>query len=161
LIAIEKEAFSLELLEELIPLGRKCWKESTANKGETCAFYGERDFDIEPDVEQYQRLNEAGVLGIITIRNDGEAVGYLGWVLYRSWHHRKIICANVDSIYVEPEFRSYTAVMIELFEKEMVEIGVGIIGWPTHVNGPIYELLKARGYAGDDLIMEKRPCASS
>ena len=43
----------------------------------------------------------------------------------------------------------------------MRERNVQIIGWPTHVDGPMYALLKARGYVGDDIVMEKRlPCVS-
>jgi hypothetical protein len=35
---------------------------------------------------------------------------------------------------------------------------VGIIGWPVHLNGPVYDVLKAKGYVGDDIVMEKRLC---
>ena len=48
--------------------------------------------------------------------------------------------------------------MTERFEKEMAARGSIIIGWPTHPDGPVYELLKARGYVADDIVMEKRLC---
>ena len=37
-----------------------------------------------------------------------------------------------------------------------VALGAQIIGWPVHFNGPVYDLLKAKGYIGDDIVMEKR-----
>jgi predicted GNAT superfamily acetyltransferase len=156
MIVIDQEPFSVGLFLELMPLAQKCWEESTQVKGDTCAFYGERDFAIEPDMEQYQRFADAGGLVLMTMRNDGTVRGYAGGFLYRSWHHKKLLCAAVDSIYIEPEYRSYAAVLVEKFETALKRQGVEIIGWPTHPNGPVYALLKARGYVGDDVVMEKR-----
>ena len=73
-------------------------------------------------------------------------------------HHKKIVCGFGDSIFVEPEYRSYTLMLAERFEKEMRELSVQIIGWPTHINGPMYKLLSQLGYVGDDIVMEKRLC---
>lgn len=150
----------MELFAELLPLAQKSWNESTQVKEKTCAFYGERDFDIEPDADQYQLVHDAGTLIILTARTPEQGlVGYLVGVLYRSWHHKTVLCANVDCAYMEPTFRSYMAVLIEHFEKEATERGVKIIAWPTHENGPLHYVLMARGYVGDDLVMEKRLCA--
>ena len=154
---IEREPFSEELFTELIPLAQKCWKESTQIKAETCAFYGERDFVIEPDQETYQKLSNEGRLIIITAR-DERLVGYVIGFLYQSWHHKNLLCGNVDSIYVEPDYRTYTVVLTDQLEKAMRQAQAAIIGWPTHPDGKVYELLKALGYVGDDVVMEKRLC---
>lgn len=159
-VAIDKEAFTPALYEEIVPLGRKCWAESTVSKAETCAFYGERDFRIEPDFATYQRLTDQGAVLIVTLRDEGALVGYAVGFVYRSWHHNKIMCGATDTFYVEPDYRAYAAVMAAKFEEEFWTLGAQIIGWPTHANGPIYELLKARGYVGDDVVMEKRICVS-
>jgi hypothetical protein len=150
------EIYSDELAAEILPLARRSWKESTTAKGETCAYYGERDFEIEPDTDQYRRMYESGMLTIVTLRDEGKLVGYLIAATYRSLHHRKMICAHVDTLYVDPEHRAYTPVMIEGFENLMKVKEVDIVGWPTHVKGPVYELLTSLGYVGDDLVMEKR-----
>ena len=152
---IEKEPFTRALYEEILPLGKKCWSESTLHKGKDCAYYGERDFEIEPDISAYEK----GTVVIVTLRDEGALKGYVAGFLYRSWHHKHILCGNVDSMYVEPDYRSYAGVIAERFEKEFKELGAQIIGWPAHINGPVYEILKARGYTGDDIVMEKRLCA--
>jgi|SRR5882762_1783496 len=157
-LVIDREPFTLELYEEVLPLAQKCWEENTRLKAETCAYYGERDFKIEPDISEYQRLAALGLVVIVTLRDEGVLKGYVSGFLYRSWHHKHILCSNVDSIYIEPDYRSYTVVVVERFEKEFEKLGAGIIGWPTHVNGPVYEILKRRGYVGDDIVMEKRLC---
>lgn len=157
-VKIAKEVFTAELAAEILPLGQKCWEESTKEKGERCAFYGEREFQIEPNTELYQKLSDIGQLVIVTLRDEG-LKGYVIGFTYQAMHHKKIRGGIGDSMYVEPDYRSYIAVMVELFEREMRELGVNIIGWPTQEGGAVYQVLKARGYVGDDIVMEKRLCA--
>jgi GNAT superfamily N-acetyltransferase len=152
------EVLTSDLFAEILPLAIKCWKESTEIKGDTCAFYGERDFQIEPDYDAYQRLADDGALAVVTLRDDGKLVGYVIGFSYRALHHKKVLGGIADNIYLEPDFRAYAPVLAERFEKEMKARGVQIIGWPTHENGPVYALLKSMGYVGDDIVMEKRLC---
>ena len=156
---IAREPLTHELFTEILPLAQKCWEESTKNKGETCAYYGEREFQVEPDEKSYQEFSDNGRLVLITLRNE-KLLGYVIGIVYSSLHHKKILCGFGDTIYIEPEYRKHTWAVIKRFESEMQALGIQIIGWPTHVNGPVYELLKAKGYVGDDIVMEKRiPCA--
>ncbi len=157
MIAIGVEPFSQALYDEVLPLARKCWQESTEQKLQTCAFYGDRDFDVEPEYSEYQRLHDLGALVFITLR-DEKLVGYIVGILYKSHHHKGIQCAGGDSIYIESDYRSYTPVMVSRFEKELTERGVKIIGWPTTQGSAVYELLKSMGFVGDDIVMEKRLC---
>lgn len=157
MIAIDREILTNDTAKEILPLAQKCWNESTEIKAETCAFYGERDFQVEPDVERYQGLGDGLVL--VTLRDEGKLQGYILGFTYNSMHHKKILCGMADTMYVELDYRAYTGVVADRFEKEMRKLGVKIIGWPTHINGPVYEVLKALGYVGDDIVMEKRICA--
>lgn len=157
-VAIDKEAFSGPLAAEILPLARKCWGESTAFKGETCAYFGERDFLIEPDEEAYQRLADQGLLVLVTLRDEGELKGYVIGFVYKALHHKKILGGIGDSIYIEPDYRSHTWAVAKRFEIEIKGLGAQILGWPVHFNGPVYEILKAKGYVGDDIVMEKRLC---
>lgn len=159
-VTIDKQPFSRELFEEMLPLAQKCWQESTVAKGETCAFYGDRDFEIVPHVEEYQKLTRLGSMVVVTVRAAGLLVGYVEGFVYRSLHHKSIVGAIGDSIYIEPEYRSYAAVVIERFETEVQALGAAILGWPTTLNGQVYQILKARGFVGDDIVMEKRLCVS-
>ena len=158
-VVINVEPFSRELSAEIAPLAQKCWNESTVIKAETCAFYGERDFQIEPDVDRYELLASQGFVVMVTLRNDAEIKGYVIGLVYRSMHHKHILCGIGDTAYLEPDYRAYMAPVANRFEQEMRSRGVGIIGWPTHAEGPVYEVLKALGYVGDDIVMEKRLCA--
>lgn len=158
-VTINKEKFGDALYQELLPLAQKCWEESTELKAETCAFYGERDFQIDPDLDQYRKLDESGALVIITVRDGTEIKGYVSGFTYRAIHHKKIIGAIGDTIYVDPEYRSYAGVLIDKFLDEMRERKVQIVGWPVTPDGYVYQLLKGRKFVGDDIVMELRLCA--
>jgi len=155
-IVIEKEAFNAESAAEVLPLSRKCWSESTAFKGETCAYHGDRDFVIEPDTAAYQKLADDGALVLVTLRDEGELRGYVIGFLYPTLHHKGILCGIGDSIYIEPDYRAHTWAVAKRFEREIASLGAKILGWPVHLNGPVYEILKAKGYVGDDIVMERR-----
>jgi hypothetical protein len=155
-LKIERETFDRALFDEILPLAQKCWQESTAIKADTCAFYGDREFQIEPDYDAYQKIEDAGSMVVITVRELGKLVGYLLGFSYRAMHHKHIIGGIADTMYLEPDHRTYAPIVAARFEKEMKDMGVGIIGWPTHENGPTYALLKTMGYVGDDVVMEKR-----
>jgi hypothetical protein len=155
-VHIEIEPHSRALFDEILPLAQACWDESTQFKGATCAFAGNRDFKIAPDFDLYQRLEDARNLVILTLRDYGTLVGYLIGFQHTSLHHMGVQCALLDTMYIEPEFRSYTVILTEKFEKVMRERGVDIIGAPVHRNGPVYAVLAARGYTDDDSVMEKR-----
>lgn len=156
-VEIVIELLTDELLAEILPLAQKCWDESTAIKGEDCAYHGEREFLIEPDTDQYKTLATVGSLVVITLREEQVLGGYLIGITYRALHHRKVICGLGDSMYLEPQYRfGYAGSMAEKFENEMAARGAGIIGWPAHMKSPLYEFLKIRGYVGDDIVMEKR-----
>lgn len=155
-VTIDKEQFSEALYKEILPLGQKCWEESTKAKAETCAFYGERDFEISPDIEQYQKISDTGALVIVTLRDDRVLKGYVSGFTYKALHHSRILGAIGDTIYAEPEYRTYMSVLIDIFLSEMETRNVQIVGWPVTPDGPVYQLLKARGFVGDDIVMEKR-----
>lgn len=94
----------------------------------------------------------------MTVRDEGKLVGYVVGFTYRSLHHKKILCGIGDSIYIDPDYRFYTISVCEKFERAMKELKAEIIGWPVHIDGPVYDILKTRGYVGDDIVMEKRLC---
>lgn len=125
-----------------------------------CAFDGERNFTIDPDTALYKRFEEMGVLLIVTLRKDQQLVGYAVGYVYRSPHHRKMLCACVDSFYIEPDYRTYGPAVEDRLEKEFTHMGADIIGWSVTPNGPVHELLVAKGFRADDVVMEKKLCVS-
>src|SRR6202007_1791916 len=132
------------------------WAESTVAKAETCAWYGERDFDVDPDFEQYEAIARVGALVILTMRHAGKLIGYLTGTCYRGMHHRHFIVAQSDSFFVKRPYRGHTRRLVRRYEEEMTGRGAVALNWLTHTNGPVYKLLKKFGYVADETMLEKR-----
>lgn len=159
-VVIALEAFSDPLVAELLPLAQACWNESSVAMADSCAFYGTRDFEIQPDLREYRRLAELGALVILVLRAGGAARGYaLGWT-YRPMHHQVVTAAMGDTFYVDPAYRAYAGVLIDRFTAELEAREVAIIGWPATQHGYLHRLLVARGFVGNEIVMEKKLCAS-
>lgn len=157
-IAIEH--LTKELFAEIIPLGQKSWDECSEIKGETCSFHGDRNFKIQPNVPLYLELQEQDrIFAMVTRDAQGVMRGFALCITYHSLHHKVVLCANVDTFYIEPEHRCCMKRFIAQIEKEFEERGVVVVGWPTSPSGKMFEILTLLGYAPDDVVMEKRICA--
>lgn len=153
IIAIEP--FTRELSDEIIPLGQQSWDECSEIKKDTCAYHGQRGLAIDPDIDQYLYLADHNSLVSMTLRDDSGALrGYALIILYKSLHLKTELCANVDTFYVQPDFRRAMPRFISHIEDIIREKGVSIIGWPVTMTGKMYEILQRRGYIADDVVME-------
>jgi hypothetical protein len=158
-VVIERETYSDALGRELLPLAQKCWEESSAEKGERCAFYGHRDIQIEPDFQLYKALSDTDRLILLTVRDGSALVGYAVIIVYVSPHHCKFIAANGDSLYVEPKYRIHSPVLIDKVISEVKRTEAVSLNWGVSPGSPLYEMLLKLGFVGDEVIMEKRLCA--
>lgn len=149
------EPFTRGLSDEIVPLGQQSWDECSEIKQDTCAYHGQRGLAIDPDIEQYLYLAEHQSLVAMTLRDDGGILrGYALAILYRSLHLKTELCGNVDTFYVQPDFRKSMPRFMSELEGVLRDRGVSIIGWPVTMTGKLFEILKRRGYIADDVVME-------
>ena len=71
--------------EDIKPLIEKHWELVALNQGA---------IRLNPDWEQYAKLDAAGILRVFTARESGELVGYCVLVVSRSMHYKDHIFAN-------------------------------------------------------------------
>lgn len=149
------EPFTRELADEIVPLGQQSWDECSEIKKDTCAYHGQRGLPIDPDIDQFLHLARHDSLIAMTLRDDEHVLrGYALLILYRSLHLKTEMCGNVDTFYVQPDFRSSMPRLMSQIEGALRERGVSIIGWPVTRTGKLYEILQRRGYIADDVVME-------
>jgi GNAT superfamily N-acetyltransferase len=149
------EPFTRELAAEIVPLGQQSWDECSEIKKDTCAYHGQRGLAIDPDIDQYLYLAENQSLIAMTLRDDDKALrGYALLILYKSLHLKTELCGNVDTFYVQPDFRRSMSRFISEIEEVLRRRGISIIGWPVTMTGKMFEILKRRGYIADDVVME-------
>jgi len=149
------EHFTRALADEIIPIGQQSWDECSEIKQDTCAYHGQRGLQIDPDIDQYLYLQEHNSLAAMTLRDDADVLrGYALLILYRSLHLKTELCGNVDTFFVQPEYRKSMPRFMSAIEETLRERGVSIIGWPVTMTGKLFEILKRRGYIADDVVME-------
>lgn len=149
------ETFTRELANEITPLGQQSWDECSEIKKDTCAYHGQRGRQIDPDIDQYLYLTSRQLLIAMTLRDDeGVLRGYALMILYKSLHLKSELCGNVDTFFVQPDYRRSMSRFMSEIETAFGERGVSIIGWPVTKDGLLYSILSHRGYIADDVVME-------
>ena len=61
--------------------------------------------ELSPAVEQYEHLEKAGQLLIVTMRADGALVGYHASFVRPHLHYAKSLTAFTDLFYIHPDYR--------------------------------------------------------
>ena len=154
-MTISIEPFTRELAAEIVPLGQQSWDECSEIKKDTCAYHGQRGLAIDPDIDQYLYLAENHSLIAMTMRDEDKILrGYALLILYKSLHLKTELCGNVDTFYIQPDFRRSMSRFISAVEETLRLRGISIIGWPVTMTGKMFEILKRRGYIADDVVME-------
>lgn len=152
---ISIEPFTRELSEEIVPLGQQSWDECSEIKKDTCAYHGQRGLAIDPDIDQYLYLADHDSLVAMTLRDEANVLrGYALLILYKSLHLKSELCGNVDTFYVQPDYRRSMPRFISMIEATLRDRDISIIGWPVTKTGKMYEILQRRGYIADDVVME-------
>jgi GNAT superfamily N-acetyltransferase len=147
-MVIAQEHYSDGFWAELKPLIERNWAESESY---------EPEIPVDPDVDRYRKLDAAGALQCLTARYDGMLVGYAVFMLGYSIHHRTILCAHGDAVYVLPQLGRYDAVvaLIEESERRLRARGTKRLAWWCEPRSKLARILASLGYTPDEILMEK------
>lgn len=120
--------------EDIKPLLIEHWELVALNKGM---------IKLNPNWEEYARLDAAGKLRIFTARNKGKLVGYCILLIGHSIHYRDHIFANNDVVFVLPEHRSGATGyhLIKFAEDYCIDNNVSLLNINTKVHIPFDSLM--------------------
>lgn len=144
--------FTLESLanvkEDIKPLIEKHWELVALNKGA---------IKLNPDWEQYAKLDQSGLLRIFTARHDNQLVGYCVLVVSQSLHYKDHIFANNDVTFVLPEYREGQTgyKLIKYAEDYCKENNVSLLNINTKVHIPFDSLMTSMNYTLIERIYSK------
>lgn len=113
---------------------------------------------LDPDIEAYTALEDAGVLRVFGVREEGLLVGYATFIVSSSnLHHKGLRCAANDMLYVMPKHRGITGTRLMAYA-ESVLASEGKIAVTLHVPSICdwRSLAKRWGYAQIETVMMKR-----
>ena len=116
-----------------------------------------KDFPLDPDLEQYKRINDAKLLVCVTCRCDEELIGYIVFFVQPHIHYRTCLTAFEDMYFVKPEHRR-GRLGIRLFqyaEKVLRAVGINRIILHTKVHLDNSRLFEYLGYKNSDKVYTK------
>ncbi len=128
--------------KDIKPLLEEHWELVALNQGK---------IKLNPDYEEYARLDAAGVLKCFTARKDGALVGYFILMVSKSIHYSDHLFAVNDVIFVKPNSRAGATgyKLIKYAENYCKEMGVSVLKLNTKVHLPFDKLMLHMGF---DLI---------
>ena len=112
---------------------------------------------LDPDWQQYSRLDEINALHIYTARNNGLLAGYIVFFVSPAIHHKDYLFAVGDVIYLEPRHRAGLngVKLLQYAEQSLKEAGVSLISLNTKVDAPIDSLFKRALFKNTERIYTK------
>lgn len=138
-----------DVWQEMMPLMQKHWEE--------IAHY--KDIPLDPDLETYFKMEDAGILRVFTAReDDGKLVGYAVYFIKHNLHYKSSLQALQDIIYVDPSKRGiFSPKFILWTEMQLASYGVQVVCQHIKVATPhTIEFFHKLGYSDIDLILGKR-----
>jgi len=134
--------------DDMKPLLEKHWEMVALNQG---------TIKLNPDWQEYARLDAAGILRIFTARQDGELVGYCVLIVNRSLHYKDHIFANNDVVFVLPDHRAGATgyKLVKYAEDHCRENGISLLNINTKVHIPFDDLMVGMGFDFIERIYSK------
>ena len=134
---------------EAMPLIEAHWQEIALHQD---------TIQLNPNWQQYFRLEEEGKLHVYTAREDEKLVGYFVMIVVPHLHYSDHSFAHNDVIYVDPEYRKgFTAWRLIKFATEQLELaGVSVMMINIKRHKPFDKLLQRLGFTETESIYSKR-----
>lgn len=115
------------------------------------------DLPMSPDWAGYAVLEESGSLAIFTVREAGALIGYATFIKSQMLHHKNVIAAHCDMIYLDPAFRAGPRAfnLIRHCEQELKLCGVRKLMWGVKIRRDWSPVLKRLGYEAEEIVLSK------
>ena len=102
----------IEGKEALSIIVKECWDEVDQMNTEC---------DVDPDWEQYEQMNNAGMIRYYTVYDGDELVGFAIFIISLSLHVKGKYIASSDVIYLKKPYRGKGAEFINLIQEDLRE----------------------------------------
>lgn len=121
------------------PLIEAHWQEIALNK---------ESIKLNPDWDEYERLDKNGSLRIFTARDGAKLVGYFVLIVNRSLHYKSHMFAVNDILFMDKQYRQGSVAMrlLKFAEKSLKDDGVSLVMVNTKVHQPFDPLMERLGY---------------
>lgn len=137
-----------DLRREMLPLLVQHWKEIALNH---------LDVPLDIDHERYDAMDESGALHIVTVRQDGELVGYHVAIVAGHLHYKSTLHGITDVYWLAPAHRQgFTGIrLFKAVERELAAMGVRKLFTGTKVHLDMSKLFERLGYKRVEYLYAK------
>lgn len=115
-----------------------------------------KDIRFEPNVSEYFKIEDAGILKVFTAREDDLLIGYNVFLVRNNMHYKSSLQALNDIIYIKKEKRGFGKKFIKWCDEELKSIGVQVVHHHIKFAHDWSPILENMGYVKHDIIMSKR-----
>jgi len=142
MLSYQKERF-VDLLPELPEIFFRHWQEVALHKDQ---------IRLRPNYDEYRRLEELGILHIITARERDKLAGYIFHMVHPHLHYVGSLTAFTDLLYLRKEYtRGMTAAsryrdLIRASEKMLRDLGVQRVYLMTKTHLDLTALFENMGF---------------
>jgi len=146
-LTYQVEAFSA-VLAEMQPLWHAHWQEVAMNQD---------TIPLNPDLDAYRALEAAGVLHVLTVRDQGRVVGYHVAVIRPHLHYQQSLSAMTDLYYLHPDYRKGRAGvrLFQAFEASCKALGVEKLFTGTKLHLDLGRLFERLGWVETERLYTK------
>jgi len=115
------------------------------------------DIPLDPDYEQYKRIEEAGALRTFTARTtDGELIGYAIFFVRHNLHYKSSLQAVQDIIYIDKKRRGFGMSFVDWCDAELRAEGVEVVYHHVKSAHNWGQMLEKLDYKLVDLLYTRR-----
>lgn len=127
-----------DIIEEMKPLLEAHYHE--------IAWYQDK-IELNPDYEKYAQMADAGLVHIVSARDEGKLIGYFVSMVIPGMHYKSTLYALNDVLFVHPDYRgSSTAYrMFKYAFEQLKSMGVDVITIHMKTDAPFEDLCVALG----------------
>lgn len=118
-----------------------------------------KDIPLEPDVDAYNAMEEAGKLRCFTARDCGKLIGYVVFICGSHLHYKSLRTAMQDVLFLSPEARKGTTALrfFDFFEKRLQAEGWHMtLQHQKPAHPALGVVCQRRGYEVMDIMWAKR-----
>jgi GNAT superfamily N-acetyltransferase len=147
MIAYKEESFD-DVIGEIKPLLELHYEEIANNK---------EVIKLNPDYDMYKKLCDAGLMRIITARDDNKLIGYCICVIKYHLHYKDSLTALNDIFYISKDYRK-GLIGVKLFiktEEILKKYGVQRVIMNTKMHHDVGAIFDRLGYKETERVFTK------
>jgi GNAT superfamily N-acetyltransferase len=116
---------------------------------------------LDPDWDRFYALDVQGILRVLTVRAEGQLVGYVFLLLGPHLHYKSTLWAHCDMFWLDPLYRQgWTGVkMFKALLRGASDMNAKIASVPVKLHfmgGRVIKLLERLGFSKVEILMTQR-----